>query len=1402
MRERKKEIWRGLIWGLAFLIFQSINAQDPNFRIISTLDGLNNGTINSISQDEFGNIWMATWDGLMKYDGYTVNTYLPVLNDSTSLPARRVNEVMTDSDGNVWSLTTKGFCMYDKKYDRFIRFGQEIDLEVNGIPRGIFEMNHVLYVRYSKGFYYYLALDSFPGMTTFKRVNWVGIEESMLDRTLNYDVDRQQEVFLCQRSDNGAGNYTSSIFSAKNTKNNPGEIAAYKLFDVDDGIYVICSDGADRIFTGSPTGLYVYYRSENKIEEVSGAKGLNVRNMHITVDQRLWIATNGNGLAVMDLHTGEIKRFLHDPGRANTLAGNVIYSLFEDFSGHLWVGHGGEGVSILNLLNKPFETFRMDPNDAYSLSDNTVFCFNETNREILVGTNFDGLNFMKYDNQLKKPVFTKAKFPDEFTADVRFNAVWHIAKEDNNEFWLGTNFGLIFARKQSGKWNYQRFLQDENTGTIRQVFIDSNENLWVGSYNGIFLIPASGRDRMKPFVYKANDQDFTSLSDNVISAFLLDRKGNFWIGTQDGGINLLKTKYRDLDMTGRVRPLLQFTRFTATSILGNGLNNNEINCLYEHSDGSIWAGTQGGGINRIDPDTRGFTYLTTDHGLPGNDVFSILPDNKGMLWISTNKGLSSYDPDEEIFTNYSPEDGIQGNVFMVNSYFKGEDGKLYFGGRRGFTSFYPDNISYNNVPPRISFTGMEVFQEKIEIGQELNGNIILPMALPEVNSVKLSYRESDFSILFSATHFQHPRENRVEYQLEGYNERWIELPASRGRLNFSNLPPETYTLKVRAANSDNVWTSEIKQLGVVITPPWWETLLARILFALLLISALTGLILLLLHRQRLQHNLKMEIIEKQNIKELNETKLRFFTNISHELRTPLSLTLAPVEELLSKKENLSPQATRLLSMASRNSKILLRLINQIIDFRKANAGKLTLSASESDLGRFLLDLKENFESYRKDKRINLHLDIPDEPFLLWFDHKRMEQIIYNLLSNAYKYTCVNGNVSISLHKARTDSIPDENNREWAELTFFNDGAVIPADQLERIFERFHKLDNDSPGSGIGLSLVKSLVELHHGSVKASSESESGVSFSVFLPLGENHLSNEEKQDNIVKVENEVSHSQAALEPVPSFIPEGEGDKELSLLVVEDNSELRSFFRTHFEKDYNFYEAPDGEKGMELAERYVPDLIICDIMMPGMNGFKVCENIKESIQTSHIPVILLTAKSSEEHKIVGYSSGADAYVVKPFEIKVLDSQIKQLIKNREKLRESYHQQNYSVESRGGEGPSTEDRFLVKTREIIEENLLDPDFNVNQLSQKLFISSTQLYRKVKALTGHSSVEFIRIIRLVKASELVLKSQHSVKEICYMTGFNNPSYFIKCFKEHYGKTPSEYTGKVELSGDGARV
>lgn len=1362
---------------LVILVFPFISLGE-DFRYLRSEDGLPDGEINSIVQDSTGDMWFATWSGLIKYDGLTYELFRPELGDSTSLTDKKVKELFVDSDDNLWIATSRYLCWYDKQKESFhnVSFSDISGTGVNILH--LSETEKHLIVHTVQGIYllplnkindpdYALQKSTIVGLggnvnyyfhfSTAFRDKLVLVSNNLTSPTL---------LFLGQLS----VSVGSPAIEINETAQLDGWVNSIEYVPAKNDLYI-----------ATTRGMVSYSLKKNSFEGPTFFKGKNVHKILYASDNKIYCSMLEPKLLYLDLHTGLTGSYESNPNVSGSLLDNEIHSLYEDFSGNLWVGHQGQGISIYNLFQKEFYTFRRNSAENTTLNSNIVMCFNSTEKEVLIGCRSGGLNILARDEITSgQPEFKQLPLVEDDIPGILHDGIWDIKKQSDSLFWLGTDFGLYRLLKKESGWSIEPFSgKPETDYEIRKLYIDENNNIWIGSHNnGLVLLPDPGRNpEGLNYSYTSTADDPESLSGNVILEIFRDSENRFWIGTTNGFCRL-KSSYENIDLSGRVKPVLKFEQFVATEPRPNFLNNNEINCFFENNDGKLWIATQGGGINIFDPKAGTFEHITTKDGLPSNDVLGILSDSDGNLWISTAAGLACYNrfDEEPGFTVFSSADGVQGDVFMVNSYYKTPDGQLFFGGDNGFTCFHPGDIKINPVKPRIRFTKLKINHRFIEVGDTIHKEQVLNKSLNFSENISLPYKMNSFGVGVAALHFQYPKNNSVIYMLENYHEQWQTVPSGSEYIDFSNVPPGNYELKVRAVSPDRIRSADIKTLGIEIIPPWYKTWyfwggvnVAGAFLALVVVY-------FFVNRQRLIYQKK---IDKLTI-ETNENKMMFLTNIAHELRTPLSLVIAPVEDLMN---NLTVEKywKNHLQLINRNSIYLQRLINQIIDFRKLDAGKLKLHPQKTDIVRVIKDVVLNFKGHKANRNIKLYLKVPAESVIVSVDVQKIEEVLYNLISNAYKHTPDNGSITVSMRF--TDPLPDTAPRQIC-ITVFNEGNEIKEEDRSKIFDRFYKIDENAEGAGIGLSFAKSLVEMHNGTLEVESVPGKGVAFHVCLAFSDAEL-------NDTDVER-VDSLQPFL--VDSFTWEDDpgetsgSEEKQQVLVVEDNEELGDFLASIFSRKYECIRAFNGQEAWDIIQKSSPEIVVSDIIMPHMDGLELCKKMKENTSTCHVPIILLTAKNASEQIIEGFELGADAYMTKPFDINLLLSQTARLIKNRDLIREKYKSQNFMVEV-DKNSTSRDDEFVQTVKKILEVNLADPEFNVNKLAGKLNISTTQLYRRLKALTGYSPVEFMRILKLQKAYSLLSQRNSTVKEICYLTGFNNLSYFIKCFREQFGVTPANF-------------
>lgn len=1367
-----------LVW--LILLVHLGHAND--FRYLRTNEGLYNGEINSIAQDNSGKMWFATWGGLASYNGFDFHFYTPELGNPLSLPDKKTNKIFVDSADNLWVATLSSGVLIFRKSDQTFH---PVHLEGSSLDNcyvfGFYESKGHVLIHTNSGIY--LAYEGLGQKDSFK-TRKLGIYQghNTMHDYPHYLHTYNDKLLIVSYADpyNPARLLMAELMIGKNDTLISMSQKIVCDGDVNSAVFV---KEENQFYLGSSKGISTFSPVTNIISESIYFKDRSIQQLLLASNHKLYAYSNTPGLLYVDLKTKQVGKYFPDPTKPGSLLDNMLTCLFEDFSGSLWVGHQGLGLSILNLNKKPFYTFKHDLTRGRSLSGNMVMCFNGTHDEVLVGLRQGGINItsrkFKKDGVSEFQQVMYSRHSDESSP---FNTIWDIARESDSIFWVASNGGLAKLQKTGNGWIYGP--PGENPlyeRSVRKVLVDKNKNIWCGSSGeGLFFFPALKKNTSaKSYHFPYHPSNKEGISDKLVLSMLIDSKNRFWVGTNNG-LNLITTAYDKLDLSGKTHPDVRFRQMVATRPEKDFLNANEINCIFENRDGNIWVATQGGGINILNPDSLTFSHLTEENGLPGNDVQGILADRSGMIWASTNHGVVSIDPDNKIkpFKYYTEADGLQGQTFKVNSWYMAVDGELFFGGDNGFTRFHPKDIVSNSTAPKIGLTYLRILNQVVKIGDTLSRGNIMEKALDETDQIVLPYNKNSFSIGVGVHHFQYPCGNMVRYWLEGYSDRWITVSAeTHPFVYFSKIPEGKYQLHISALSADNVEAEKERLIRIRILPPWYKTWYMTTLFLLLIIGMVGVVIHLAVRRQRISFEKKINAIELEN----TENKMRFLTNIAHELRTPLSLVIAPIEDMMQNYSTIESKWKDHITLIHRNSNYLLTLINQIIDFRKLHAGKLQLNVQNTDIAALVRNVAANFKGLENSRKANLVVNVPEKSIRMNIDGQKIEEVLYNLLSNAFKHTSEHQSIVVTLELLQETS-PEENLQQ-VKITVFNEGNDISDEDKVKIFERFYKVSEKVEGAGIGLSFSKSLVEMHKGKIWVESVNGAGVAFHVLLPDEKIEVV---ELSPVVEIKTElleVSDDKPKAETLP-----GHENKTLTIVLVEDNVDLRKFLINALSVSYICHEAGDGKEGYELIAKIIPDIVISDVIMPKMDGYELCEKIKENSKTCHIPIILLTANNASEHIVSGYIKGADAYVTKPFDLSIIKAQISRLIKNRELIREKYMTHNFMVEV-STSNISRDDEFILRLRKLLEENLSETDFNVKKLSTDLNMSTTHLYRKLKSLTGLSPVEFIRVFKLQKACELLANSNLSIKEIGYSMGFNNLSYFVKCFREQFNVTPSAY-------------
>ncbi len=1375
-----------------------------HFDHITTEDGLSQSDINSIYQDNNSFMWFATHEGLNRYDGYNFEIFTPDANKPNSINNNLIFALEGDNKGNLWIGTTGGGLNYfDKDLETFTHFVHDEknlnSLVSNQVIKLYKDSSNRLWVGTNNG----LDLVDLNGP-----IEDVKFQHFLLGDNTNKDYN--QEVVYSIFEDGKKQIWVGGVLGLyKLSRDDFGKLH-FKFMNPEINLPEISvrsinEDLFGRLVVGTANGLYI-------LDQENNAK--NVENIYtgfikdILIENRnIWVGTNNGLLHFDNTKRGTLPKFInqysYDPRDPNSLSKNIVKSLFKDSTGVIWVGTNGGGVNKFDPERKQFNHIKKTLNPNSLSYDKIRSMFEDSNGSLWIGTEGGGLN-----------VLLDSKEDDYFGGFENFMSVSkpfvmiEIERNKRKILLIGSEDtpGLYEIDITDGKRIRDTDFKSvgEVKGSVFSLLEDKDKNLWIGTYNaGInrWLYNPEKNEYTKDVLF--NDKlDSLSVSSNIIRNMLEDYQGNIWFATSEG--------VSKLDEKEKYKRNPRFEIFKNIPSDETSLSHNYILELFESSSGDIWIGTLGGGLNKLvkSKDGKKDTFISykIEDGLPNNVIKGILEDDQNNLWISTNRGLSKFNNANHTFKNFNVNDGLQSNEFQELARLKRRNGELLFGGINGFNSFYPEAIQNNSYEAETVITKLAISNKPVKIGEKINGRVILEKTLNSVEEIELKYRENSFSFEFAALHFAAPSKNHYAYMLEGFNKDWVYTTAENRFATYTNLEPNTYTLKVKASNNDGVWDSTPSEIKIKVIPPFWRTNFAYLFYLLLGIGLLLLFRRFTIIRTTEKHQLELEHIEKEKSDELQKIKLEFFTNISHELRTPLTLIKGPLKYLQKNGENLNEEVRQeQYSLMKKNSDYLLRLVNQLLDFRKVNQGKMRLVMRKSNIVNFIKEVCEPFQFLAHKNQIIFDFDSSVEDIVTWFDHEAIEKIMNNLLSNAFKFTPERGEIDVDIslipRKSKKKDF-DKNGQEQFDVVIkvTDSGDGIDKEKLDNIFKRFYTENkhakNSLKGVGIGLSYVKDIVELHQGKITVESRENEGTAFFVHLPFEKKayldipEITCKETSDSDYKVRTSELDSLAI--SINDELVDLDLSKERSdlpvLLVVDDNADIRNFLKQALSKSYIIYEAENGEKGLKIANKLVPNVIVTDVVMPIMDGIEFCEKVKSNKETSHIPVIMLTAKLSKEAEIKGRKIGADGYIRKPFDIELLELKLKNILKYREELRGKFNK-NITFQPKEVTVTRLDEKFLQQAIEIVEKHMMNTDFSVEMLVKDMGLSRSNLYLKFKEITGLSSSEFIRNIRLKRAVQLFEKSDYSVKEIMYMTGFNTASYFAKCFKKQFGVIPSEY-------------
>jgi len=1360
-----------------FIVFWTFSitaiAQENNYRFerITTDNGLSKNNIYNITQDSVGFMWFGTDYGLNRYDGYNVKQYFNIENDTTSLGSNYISGLLVDKLGNLW-IATNGFLhLYKPETDNFKRYQLTPNLEEN------------------------------------QGIQIAPIAEDIRDFTNDISKIGISSIYQDKKGQLWIGGDMGRLFKYNSQKQSFAKFYEISLSDPyllhDDFIWFINELREDTLLIGTARGLYSFNKESGVFENYNingyNESSYSFKSFYRDSEGTNWYGTYGDGLLLVNDQTLLLERI---PNNMTSLSNNEITDIYRDKSGVYWVATMG-GVNKLDPARLFFKHIQNDPKNKQTLASNNISSFCEDkNGNIWIGTMGGGIDILNPSTNYVTPLKTVIKNKNIGLDEEIFDLV----TSPDESIWIATRSALHRFNQTTGKFNkydYRyynpEYFSNENMDkmdgkAILSLSMGLNGNLWIGTYGGGIACAKTDKKtgQVKFSHFKHIEKENKSLSSNYIRKIYVDRFGIVWIGTLGSGLD-------SFDPSTNL-----FQHYTFKKDDNSSLSNNFVTEIYEDHFGNLWVGTYLG-LNKFDREHQTFTRHFISEGEPYRMISELFLDKNSNLWITTDNGLYRNSLKNGIVKKYSIGNGLQGNNFNINALYHSSAGMIYIGGRNGFNVFNPNNFELNGHIPNVVITSILVDNKPVSFGVKNNEIVIDENSLSLEKGIQLTYSNKIISVKFAALSYSLNNQNRYAYKMEGLSSEWTYTDADMRVATFTNLTPGKYKLRIKASNNDLVWNETGTSLNIEMLVPYWKTWWAIILYSLLILGIMMLILKFILVKKRLENELFAERIERDKIIEMNQMKIDFFSNVSHEFRTPLTLIISPIESLMKKVSN--PELNDKFKLIHRNAVRLLNLVNQLLDFRKSETDKWTLNTEQIDLIEFVEEVKSSFNELATQKQIIFQLTIEHpRPLTLWFDQQKMRSVLYNLLSNAFKHTSGGKKISIVIRKEdsntekrlkfiRRNKITQE---EHVVIDIIDEGEGIEKEKIPYIFDSFYTIGSNSTtitSTGIGLALVKNIMLLHHGQIEVESTPGKGSKFSVFVPTGDTNKNPDFKAGDFqqngsgLNTTNADIEEQITIDLEDKLIEEIENSPDTQyILVVEDDDDIRQYIVDELKHDFKLKEAANGVEGLTIAQETVPDLIISDVIMPEMDGIELCNKLKEDITTNHIPVIILTAKSSDEDMLEGLKHGADSYLTKPFNIDLLKVNIDNLLKSRSKLREKYSSElmikprNVVIENRDGE-------LLSKLISIIEENMHETEFGVKTLADEAGLSRMQLYRKLKALVNKTPHELINTFRMERAAQILVQKQMTVSEVAYEVGFNTPKYFSRCFKEQFGMLPTEY-------------
>lgn len=1341
-----------------------------NFKHLSYREGLVQSPVSTFLQDDQGFIWFGNLKGLTRYDGYEFKTFVHSVSDTTSISNDRVNAIFMDSEKTIWVATAHGLNRFDRDLETF----ESID-----IVKAKGGRNYISAI--AEDDRKNLWIGTFAGLKKLNRATKKLEEASMTDAlpianeaVYSIYIDNYQKLWVGSKS--GLNRFDPV---SRKMLPLPDAIQASKLHQSTKVVVIRQTADGDLWFGTETSGVFRFNTARNEIQpyvfKENCANGLSsdwIKDILIYDSNTLWFATQ-NGISQLNTTNNQFTNYLHESTNTNTISDNAVRCLMKDRASCVWVGTFSGGIDFFYPGNSNFSNIGEAVGPKGLLHPLVNALVEDTDGSLWVGTYGGGVSHVNR----KLDSFTHYSVRSPRNGRIT-NGIKSLA-DDGKNLWIGTLEGLSILQKSSGKITHfdipirQGRLGEKIVNTI----LPDRGGAWIGTNGGGLKFFRKGQTLLSYL----NEGGAGSIADNFVTALLKDSLENIWVGTQNGLSHYDTQKKAFTHLYRRSRDIQ------------SRISHNHVTAFFVDSKHRMWIGTESG-LNYFDLKSKEFYPITDLLGLADKFIHAITEDKDQNLWFSTDLGIvklsfrkfsTPFNVDDFHFTVYKSSDGLSGNQFSNTCGLSLQTHELAFGGTNGLSIFSPDKLITNTSPATIVLTEILINNKRVPIG----GESPIAKSPTRVDKITLNYDQVSVSFKFAALNYINSEKSQYAIRLAGLrgDEAWQPLGNQR-IVNFTNLQPGSYKLYIKASNDGKRWGKEIREIALIVLPPWWRTWWAYTIYFLLTMGVVTAVLALMDYRRRMRADLQMEHLLNERRQELYQMKMNFFTNISHEIRTPLTLILGPVQKLM---DNLSGEqlASKQLLLIRNNASRLLKLVTELMDFRKAEEGHMSLYISQNDIVPFCKKIFEHFQGLADDKGIAYEFLSDEESIWLYFDSNQLEKVVFNLLSNAFKFTPDHRKIILRI----------ESRQEWVDIHVSDNGKGIPETHQDQLFNNFYQVDDSgrqNMGSGVGLALSKTIVELHKGMLHFKSnpwtdEKAGSTTFTVSLKKGTDHFD----KTQIVSgsyYSDDYQETGSFPDPMPGDALETFFTAQVkpTILIVEDNDEVRSFIADTLRPNYDIIEFADGSHALLSMVHNIPDLIISDIMMPGTDGLALCASVKSTENTNHIPVILLTARSSIGNQVQGLATGADAYISKPFYTKILELTIKNLLTAKEIMREKFSQQlilqptKISLTSN-----SPEEKFIGKLMAIIESKMDDPEFDVDALVIEIGMSRSVLYKKVQALTNYSVADLIKEMRLKKAAELLKQPSMSVADVAFSVGFNDRKYFSKEFRKQFEMSPSEF-------------